>query len=111
MLNQDTIDWLLEDNNPPVEYLTQTKLLGKDPDDPEVLKAHNNLINYEATKGILDQGDKFWGFDEKAYWKYTGKYRQIIFLGQFLANGKHPRIFESMLDVIEGKKWVSDAWL
>ncbi len=106
VIEQKTVDWLLEKDNPPVRYLTMTELLGEAENSEEVRLAKQDLMDYEVTKAILEKSDEFWNGGEKAYWKYTGKYWQIIFLGQFLANGNDPRIRDGTLETIEERKWI-----
>jgi hypothetical protein len=86
------IDWLLEEDNPPVRYLTLKHLLGKPEAAPELALAKSRLMQYSVTQEILRHGDRFWDDDDSAYKKYTGKYWQVIFLGQFLADGTDRRI-------------------
>ena len=38
MINDKTLAWLLEDNNPAVKYRTQTELLGESADNTEAKK-------------------------------------------------------------------------
>jgi hypothetical protein len=107
---EDIINWLLEDNNPPVKYLTLKNLLLKKDTDPEVIKAKSNLMEYTVTKNILKHSDDFLKHDDKAYWKYKGKYWQIIFLGQFLADGNDKRIKKGVEQILkkiqsDSKKW------
>ena len=75
----EVIEWLLEPNNPPVRYLTLTNLLGKPATDPEVRRARARLMDYEVTQAILRRFGEFCAGDARAYWKYTGKYWQLIF--------------------------------
>jgi hypothetical protein len=82
------INWLLEENNPPVRYLT-LKNLQNDSKAAQEIKTH--LMEYEVTRGILQHLKDFLNND-KSYWKYKGKFWQLIFLGQFLADGQHPSI-------------------
>ena len=91
---QDVISWLLETNNPPVRYLTLTNLLKKPAHDAEVKEAQEYLMDYKATQKIIDHIDQVVEVEEfsKNYWKYTGKYWQLIFLGQLLANKNDPQI-------------------
>jgi hypothetical protein len=105
-IQDGVLDWLLREDNPPVRYLTLTNLLKKPVKDPEVLLAKSRLMDYDVTQGILQHGEEFWNRDERAYWKYTGKYWQLIFLGQFLANGEDSRIAEGAKDILTGRKWV-----
>jgi hypothetical protein len=95
-----TIEWLLEEDNPPVRYLTLKHLLGKPDTDPELALAKSRLMQYNVTLEILRHGDRFWDDDGQAYKKYTGKYWQIIFLGQFLADGADPRIAAGIATIL-----------
>jgi len=102
------IEWLLEKDNPPVRYLTLTNLLHKSTAAREVREARSHLMEYEVTRKILRRGDEFWSADEdRAYWKYTGKYWQIIFLGQFLADGGDPRIAGGVNGILKKRGWVT----
>jgi len=100
------MDWLLEEDNPPVRYLTLRNLLKKPETDPEVLRAKSRLMSYKVTRGILKHADEFWDNDDKAYGKYTGKHWQLIFLGQFLADGKDPRIARGVSGILAKRDWV-----
>lgn len=100
------IDWLLEEDNPPVRYLTLKHLLGKPEAAPELTLAKSRLMQYNVTLGILRHGERFWGDDKKAYEKYTGKYWQVIFLGQFLADGKDPRIAAGIGTILGQHEWM-----
>jgi len=105
-IKDEVINWLLEDDNPPVRYLTLTKLLKRSETSSEVQKAKASLMEYKVTEGILKHSKEFLKDNDRAYWKYTGKYWQIIFLGQFLADGKDPRIAEGVQDILNERKWV-----
>ncbi len=105
----EVLKWLLEPDNPPVRYLTLTNLLGKPARDREVQAAKAKLGNYEVTQAILARTDGFLDDDDdRAYWKYTGKYWQLIFLGQFLA-GEDPRIARLAERILARTTWVSKA--
>ncbi|MFC1551881.1 hypothetical protein ACFL6P_04870 [Candidatus Latescibacterota bacterium] len=103
---ENVINWLLEDENMPVRYLTLTKLLKK-PESPEdVQSAKMRLMEYPVTQGILKHSEEFLKNDDRAYWKYTGKYWQLIFLGQFLADGNDPRISKCVESIMNSRKWI-----
>jgi hypothetical protein len=107
-VNRDAIlDWLLEEDNPPVRLLALTRLLHRPETDAEVQDAKARLMTYTVTQGILAHSDQFWQEDERAYWKYTGQYWQVIFLGQFLADGRDPRIAGGVRDLLARRKWVN----
>jgi hypothetical protein len=107
-MNADAIlNWLLEEDNPPVRLLTLTRLLHRPETDAEVQVARARLMTYSVTEGILAHGEQFWPADDQAYAKYTGKYWQVIFLGQFLADGQDPHIAGGVRDMLAGRKWVN----
>jgi len=95
-----TLKWLLGEDNPPVRYLTLASLLGKSPQAAEVRDARARLMDYPVTREILAHGPEFWypegnGFT-KSYQKYRGRFWQMIFLGQFLADGRDPQIAQGV---------------
>lgn len=102
-----TLNWLLAKDNQPVRLLTQTDLLGLSKTSTEVKKSRAQLMDYSVTQKILKQGKQFWHDDDKAYWKYTGKYWQVIFLGQFLADGHDPAIQEGLEQLLTDRGWIS----
>ena len=106
----DIIHWLLDEDNPPVRYLTLTKLLKRPESDSDVRQVKAHLMDYTVTKGILEHADEFWNADEgsqwRSYWKYTGRYWQLIFLGQFLADGDDPRIRRGVEEILRDGRWV-----
>jgi hypothetical protein len=109
-MNRDaTLDWLLEKDNPPVRLLTLTRLLHRPEADPEVQDVRSRLMDDAVTQGILAQGDQFWRDDRGAYRKYTGRYWQAIFLGQFQADGRDPRVAGGVHDLLARRKWVSKS--
>jgi len=107
LIPDSTLQWLLEPDNPPVRYLTLTELLDRCASDREVEETKISLGQYEPTRTILSQFDQFRNNDKReAYWKYTGLYWQLIFLGQFRADGQDPRIREMAERLIENRNWV-----
>lgn len=103
-IQENVINWLLEENNPPVRYLTLKNLI-KDSKAAQENKSH--IMTYEVIRGILQHQEDFLNRDDKAYWKYKGKYWQLIFLGQFFADGQHPAIEKLVHNIIEiHKKWI-----
>lgn len=104
-----TMDWLLDEDNPPVRYLTLKNLLGMSARSSKVSRAKSRLMDYSVTQAILEDAPNSWDAGDRAYWKYTGIYWQLIFLGQFLADGKDPRIAQAVHDIIDERKWVQKA--
>jgi hypothetical protein len=107
---RDVLEWLLQPDNPPVRYLTLTNLLHKPPESAEVRKAKARLMDYPVTQEILRHTEEFPSdVKDRAYTKYSGPYWQLIFLGQFLADGKDPRIAGWAQDILEKRAWVTRA--
>ncbi len=88
-VKQEIIQWLMEDNNPPVKYLTQTNLLEVDSSKSDVVAIKNKINNYEPIAEILNkQIDSSYWFDKgktKNYKKYLGSFWQVIFLSELHA--------------------------
>ncbi len=103
---ENALQWLLEADNQPVRYLALTDLLGRPPSDPEVKKAKAACAEYAPTKAILSQYAEYKDEDtDAAYRKYAGRYWQIIFLGQFRADGRDARVRELAERLIESRDW------
>jgi len=83
-VEQKTVDWLLEDDNQPVKYLTLMKILDFDEQDKDVISSKNQIMSYRPIKEILknQKENRYW-FDAKKdqnYKKYLGTFWQLIFL-------------------------------
>ena len=102
----DVLDWLLEATNPPVRYLTLTRLLDRPETDPEVRVTRDRLMEYPVTQAILHHPRSLPLDDERPYWKYSGLYWQLIGLGRFLADGRDPRIARAVEFVLEHRHWI-----
>ncbi len=108
-IQDHVINWLLEENNPPVRYLTLTNLLDKAQSSSDVQHANAHLMDYEVTQALLRQCEEFWHDEKGAYRKYTGKYWQLIFLGQFLADGKTPDVARGVDDILNDRTWIKTS--
>jgi hypothetical protein len=95
-----TLDWLLDEENPPVRYLTLARLLGRSERAREVRAARARLGDYGPTRKILAARERFWGGGEKLYQKYRGGYWQLVFLGEFLAPREAPGVEEGVEHVL-----------
>lgn len=106
----DVLEWLLEPDNPPVRYLALTNLLHKSPESPEARKTRTGTMGYSVTQEILRHVREFSQDNRyRAYRKYTGKYWQLIFLGQFLADGRDARIAGWAGDLLEKRDWITQT--
>jgi hypothetical protein len=107
-MNKDEIlDWLLEEDNPPVRLLTLTRLLHKPETDAEVQDARARLMDYSVTQGILAHGEDIWYSGARGFWSFKGKYWNTAYLGHFMADGRDPRIAEGVQALLE-REWTSN---
>ena len=93
--SRPVLDWLLEAADPGVRYFTLRDLLGAPIDDAEVRAARRATVRRPPVKPILEamKGEGVWVNAFGGYTpKYTGTLWQVIFLGQFGADGEDPRI-------------------
>ncbi|UCE96913.1 MAG: hypothetical protein JSV51_04850 [Candidatus Bathyarchaeota archaeon] len=76
------INWLLEDDNPPVKYLTMTKIL--EMEDAETIAIKSEINSYHPIKEILknQMDNSHWNCGYKLY---TGTYWQLKFLSNMHA--------------------------
>lgn len=76
-IDDTLLAWLLEPSDPGVRTATLRQLLGRAPDDPDVVQAEAAINRSEPVKTILDlqQAGGVWG-TPKAY--YTGKYSATV---------------------------------
>jgi hypothetical protein len=106
-MDRDAIlDWLLEEDNPPVRLLTLTRLMGSPETDAEVQDARARLMEYSVTQGILAHSEEIWQSGPRSFWSYKGKHWNTTYLGSFLADGRDPRIAEGVQTLIRERGWV-----
>jgi hypothetical protein len=95
LVPRSVLDWLLEPADPGVRALTLRDVLGAPPDDPEVRAARRATVRHAPVRPILEamKDEGFWVKPGPGYApKYTGTVWQLIFLGQFGADGEDRRI-------------------
>jgi len=96
VLKADSIDWLLEKDNPSVRYFTLTDILKQPESAPEVREAKRQIMESGVVPRILakqtDEG--YWGVREDFYMraKYKGTVWQVIVLAELGAEGRDERI-------------------
>jgi hypothetical protein len=89
------LDWLLEKQDPGVRSFALRDLLGAPGDDPEVRTARRATVRHSPVKEILEaqERDGYWVKPGPGYApKYRGTHWQVIFLGQFGADGEDRRV-------------------
>jgi len=88
-INQSVIDWLLEEDNPPVKYLTLTRITNETGNAERITSLKNMINTYSPIAEILKhQKEKTYWFDkskDKNYTKYLGTFWQIHFLSELYA--------------------------
>ena len=95
-ISDDTINWLLEDDNPSVKYYTLVDLLGKTFDDEEVTTAKEQIMKTGAVPKILSKQEPggYWGIQNDFYVrsKYKGTVWNLIILAELGADGEDSSI-------------------
>jgi hypothetical protein len=88
------IDWLLEENNPSVRYLTLTRILGRSETREEVKSARKQIMRTGVVPRILSkQTESSWNDPGRFYRdKYRSTSWQLIILAEHEADGRDPRI-------------------
>jgi hypothetical protein len=95
----ETLNWLLENDNPPVRNLTKKFLLSEEISEEELQEVNN----YEPIKTILSlmKNDGSWNDHKDPYKKYTGSYWQFIFLCEMHANPNNESIKKAALRILD----------
>lgn len=91
IIDQETLDWLLEDENPSVRYFTLTRLLGNHINDDKVTDVKSKIMTQGTVPQILlnQNPDGYWGEINKFYHqKYRGAVWQLMILAECFADGK-----------------------
>jgi len=93
-LEADPAEWLLEQNNPSVRYLTLTNIFSKKQTDREVKNAKAAIMKSGVVPSILAmQKDDGWSSPGRFYKdKYKGTVWQLIILAEHEADGRDLRI-------------------
>lgn len=93
-LRQEILDWLLEESNPSVRYLTLINLLGRKEEEPQVRQARAAIMQTGVVPEILArQAEDCWNAPGRWYTdKYRGTVWQLIILAEHAADPGHPKI-------------------
>jgi len=79
------LDWLLEDNNPSIRYLTLTQLLDTSPHRKETIEARSKIPGWEPVRRVLAKQKRDGGWDDGRTWyipKYKSTVWQLLILSQ-----------------------------
>jgi hypothetical protein len=93
--DSSVIDWLLEENQPSVRYLTLTELLGKSKKDPEVKSTRKKITNVGWAKEILEKQTPSESWVNKArIWqpKYISPFWTLLILSDLCLTKEELRI-------------------
>ncbi len=91
----DPTDWLLEEDNPSVRYLTLRTSLELPEDDPKVVTARQAIMRSGPVPAILaaQHEDGYWVKPGTGYSpKYRGTVWQLMFLAHLAADGSDERV-------------------
>jgi hypothetical protein len=95
-ISDDTLNWLLEDENPSVKYFTLLDLVGKSINEKDVLTAKEQIMKTGAVPRILAQQEPggYWGTPSDFYVrsKYKGTVWNLIILAELGADRQDSRI-------------------
>jgi hypothetical protein len=95
-LKADPTEWLLEEENPSVQYFVLTNILQHSESEPEAKTAKQRIMKIGVVPKILNKQkeDGFWGKPEDFYIrsKYKGTVWSLILLAEFDADGKDERV-------------------
>jgi hypothetical protein len=106
-LNADATQWLLESDNPSVQYFTLTELLDKPQNDSEVEAAKNAIMEEGVVPKILakQNTDGSWETPNTFYTaKYKGTVWQLIILGEFGADAADKRVKKACEFILENSQ-------
>jgi hypothetical protein len=95
VLKADPVDWLLEKDNPSVQYFALSQLLDKPESSAEVQAAKKAIMLTGLVPKILDKQNAggYWEAPEKFYTaKYKGTVWQLIILAELGADGNYERV-------------------
>jgi hypothetical protein len=95
VLKADPVDWLLEKDNPSVQYFALSQLLDKPESSAEVQAAKKAIMLTGLVPKILDKQNAggYWEAIEKFYTaKYKGTVWQLIILAELGADGNYERV-------------------
>ena len=95
LLKGDPTNWLLDEDNPSVRYLTLTEILDRKISDPDVQEARAAIMVAGIVPEILSRQTKdgYWETQGKFYAaKYKGTVWQLLVLAELGADGNDERI-------------------
>jgi hypothetical protein len=107
IVDEKTIQWLLEKENPSVRYYTLTDLLKKSENDNEVEETKHKIMNNGIVPKILSKQNEFgyWGEPQKFYLdKYSGTVWQLMILAELGADIENPQITKACKFILDNSQ-------
>jgi hypothetical protein len=107
IIKSNTLDWLLEKNNPSVRYFTLIDILDCPKTDSEVVEAKNDIMEGKLVSDILSkqEGHGYWEKPKSFYkTKYKGTVWQLIILAELEAKGEDERIKAACEFILENSQ-------
>ena len=94
ILKNSVIDWLLEENQPSIRYLTLTELLGRSEKDHEVKSARENITNIGWAKDLFEKqtSSGYWIHESLYEPKYISTNWMLLILSDLGLTKEEPRI-------------------
>lgn len=109
VLKEDPVDWLLDEDNPSVRYLTLRDILEKSERNKDVISARKDITTKGLVPRILEKQKDggHWGKPEDFYErsKYRGTVWNLIILAELGADPKDQRIIDTCEFIL---KWSRD---
>ena len=105
--NSEVYEWLLEEDNPSVRYRALVELLGKSPDDPEVIKTEKEIPSSESVMNIFTRmhPDGYWLWknptkgvfvgDGVEYTSFNTTHFCLAYLAELGLNKEHPQVYKA----------------
>ncbi|MFC2095712.1 nitrogen fixation protein NifH [Candidatus Bipolaricaulota bacterium] len=93
--NNEILNWLLEEDNPTIRYLTLTELCQQHPDSADVVCAKSAIMKHGIVPRLLEaQTDEgYWGEADRFYVdKYRGTVWQLLMLAEHWADPADKRV-------------------
>lgn len=104
----NSIDWLLEEENPSVRYITFTDILGRSLDVSEVVDAKKQIMKTGVVSKILSKQapNGYWGIKDDFYArsKYKGTVWNLIILAEIGADEKNSRITKTCEFILQNSQ-------
>lgn len=86
----NTLDWLLQDDAPGVQYLARARLLNESPASRGMARLRRKCNEYLPVARMRDRVDEALAAGD--YKKYTGAFWTLIFLADLYADGRDRRV-------------------